>query len=109
MREDLNWWINEATHHNGRAMEIPQWDLVLESDASKMGWGACSQGISAGGPWTAEEQKHSINYLELLAAFLGLYVCVIQEENCNSSASRPCDSNRIPQQDGEAPLNTVSK
>lgn len=24
---DLNWWVNEANHYNGRSMEIHQWDL----------------------------------------------------------------------------------
>ena len=72
MVEDLNWWIREANNHNGRVMEIPRWDLVIESDASKKGWGACIQGTATGGSWTVEEQERSINYLELLAAFLGL-------------------------------------
>lgn len=72
MKKDLDWWISSVTNHNGRVMEIPQWHLVIESDASKRGWGACSQGTSTGGPWTEKEQLHSINYLKLLAAFLGL-------------------------------------
>ena len=76
MREDLNWWIHEANRHNGRAMEIPQWDVVIESDASKRGWGACLEETSTGGLWTEQEQQHSINYLELLASFLGLQTFV---------------------------------
>ena len=52
--------------------EIPQWDIVIEFHPSKRGWGACFQETTMGGPWTVEEQELSINYLELLAAFLGL-------------------------------------
>ena len=72
MRTELQWWAEEACHHNGRPLKISQWNVCIESDASKMGWGAFSQGKSAGGPWTAEEKEHNINYLELLAAFLAL-------------------------------------
>ena len=50
--------------------EIPQWDIVIESDASKRGWGAHCQETSTGGAWMREESQHSINYLELMAAFL---------------------------------------
>ena len=72
MLQDLEWWINSAASFNGRPLQIPNWDLTIESDASLKGWGASSQGRSTGGPWTAEESKQHINYLELLAAFLAL-------------------------------------
>ena len=39
MRLDLSWWITSLSQHNGRAVEITQWNLTIESDASKMGWG----------------------------------------------------------------------
>lgn len=72
MRMELQWWSGESCHHNGRPLRIKQWDMTIESDASKMGWGAFSQEKSTGGPWTPQEKLHSINYLELLAAFLAL-------------------------------------
>lgn len=78
---DLNQWMNDANRYNGRAIEIPQWDLIIESDAPKMGWRVWSQGTSTGGPWTGEEQQHSINYLELLAAFLGLQTFVASKKD----------------------------
>ena len=70
--QDLQWWVDSAANFNGRPLQIPKWDRVIESDASLRGWGASSQGRSTGGPWTVDERRHHINYLELLAAFLAL-------------------------------------
>ena len=51
---------------------VPQPVLVIESDASQLGWGARCMKASMGGHWSVEESTHHINYLELLAAFLAL-------------------------------------
>ena len=72
MKADLGWWQTKVARHNGRTLQITQWDLTIESDASMRGWGASCQGTTTGGPWTAGEKMNSINYLELLAAFLAL-------------------------------------
>ena len=72
MESDLRWWLNNSCQHNGRPLQIVQWDLTIESDASKKGWGASCQGVNTGGPWSVQERTHHINYLELLAAFLAL-------------------------------------
>ena len=40
--------------------------------ASNLGWGATSQGIRAGGPWSRTESKMHINCLEALAASLAV-------------------------------------
>ena len=72
VRSDLYWWTEQVNSFNGRPLQIPSWDLTLEADASMMGWGAYCQGQRAGGPWTAQERSHHINYLELTAAFLAL-------------------------------------
>ena len=72
MKMDLSWWIEEAAKHNGRTIQITHWDLTIETDASKLGWGAFCQGVRTGGSWTPLEKRRHINYLELLAAFLAL-------------------------------------
>lgn len=71
-RPDLHWWVTCPNHYNGRLLQITQWELDVESDASQKGWGASCQGISSGDPWTDQEKTHHINYLKLLAAFLVL-------------------------------------
>ena len=41
------------------------WDLSIESDASRIGWGAICQGNATGGRWMAQERAHQIIYLGL--------------------------------------------
>jgi len=71
METDLIWCI-EAGKYNGRPLQITHWDLTIETDASKSGWGAFCQGVTTGGPWIPLEKQRHINYLELFAAFLAL-------------------------------------
>jgi len=56
----------------GAKILSPTSSLVLESDASNMGWGATNGKDRTGGQWSLEETTHHINYLELLAIFLAL-------------------------------------
>ena len=44
--------------------------LMIQTDASKLGWGAVYHLFLTGGPWTYRESQFNINYLKLLAAFL---------------------------------------
>ena len=73
-REELDWWLHSLSQHNGSSLQISQWDLTIETDASTQGWGASCQGVNTGGPWTRREKENHINYLELFAAFLALQV-----------------------------------
>lgn len=68
---DISWWINnidcafkEAGHGNP--------DILITTDASRMGWGAVLNGQSIGGQWSIPETRFHINYLEMLAVFLAL-------------------------------------
>ena len=71
-QEDLEWWSNQAAKSCITPIppRIPA--LVIESDASNMGWGAACQNERTKGLWSRKEALHHINYLELLAAFLAL-------------------------------------
>lgn len=42
------------------------------TDSSLTGWGAACDGEITRGHWSADENQQHINYLELLAAFMGL-------------------------------------
>ena len=68
---ELEWWIaNVMTAKNVLTREQPSCELT--TDASNEGWGAVYGTRSTGGLWASDEKRHHINYLELLAVFLGL-------------------------------------
>ena len=69
---DLQWWstLDKQTAESPICPLQPV--LVIESDASQLGWGARCMKTSTGGRWSTQEAIHHINYLELLAAFLAL-------------------------------------
>ena len=68
---DLQWWIsnNETA---SKPVLTSQPDIVIQSDASQSGWGACCDNKQAGGPWGQAESQAHINVLETTAAFLAL-------------------------------------
>ena len=72
-KEELVWWDTEIVKWNGRTILAQEPQMVIESDASKLGWG---QVISTGGPWSAQKKSQHINCLELLAATLALQTFV---------------------------------
>ena len=43
-REEIQWWLVHLEAWNGRAILSSPPDLVIENDASKLGWGAACQG-----------------------------------------------------------------
>ncbi|KAJ1131858.1 hypothetical protein NDU88_010190, partial [Pleurodeles waltl] len=63
----LQWWLDHMAAWNGRAIFRSRQDAILESDASKWGWGACCGTVSTGGRWSRDERDLHINCLELLA------------------------------------------
>ena len=71
-RWDLAWWARSLEQWNGRKMRAMEPQIVIETDASCMGWGAFCQGESTGGCWSNEERQLHINVLELLAVWYGL-------------------------------------
>ena len=71
---DLKWWA-ENIEHESRNITTPKPDLIIETDASDTGWGACVKGKnsqSTGGHWSKLESLEHINYRELLAAWFGI-------------------------------------
>ena len=101
---DLQWWVEQSQIHNGRPLQIMQWDLTIESDASLTGWGASCLGRSTGGPWSQEERTRHINYLELKAAFLALKTFVPSQRTPPDGQHH---SDCLPESHGRHPLSTT--
>lgn len=71
-RHELIWWLNNIDFVNGKRCCPKDPDLLICSDASLSGWGACCDDVNTRGPWTSSESDYHINQLELLAAFYAL-------------------------------------
>lgn len=74
-KSELKWWItNLGSAFSPIVKDKPS--LELRTDASGAGWGATNLTSSTGGRWSTEDimqaQSSGINYLEILAAGLGL-------------------------------------
>ena len=80
--EELEWWRDQAQLWNSHSLKAPKQILLIQTDASRTGWGAvCNGGRSTGGPWSIQETQYHINYLELLAIFLALHTFVKNEQD----------------------------
>ena len=67
---ELRWWTRMLRDWNGRPILPPTPDLIIETDASLLGWGAASAQGSTGGFWSEEERACHINALELMGGAL---------------------------------------
>jgi len=79
--QDLQWWMNHLRMGNGRDIVQPAPDMVIETNASLMGWGAVCEGVRTGGLWSIQERRHHINVLELKAGMLTVQVFVKNKQN----------------------------
>ena len=72
-KEDRQWWIQNLKICNGRYLIHSHSQVLIQTDASRKGWGAVCQGMSTGeGKRSKEEQLLHINVLELKAVKLAL-------------------------------------
>lgn len=83
VRRELSWWLDHMEAWNGRAIFGCDPDLVIESDASKSGWGARCWDSSSGGKWSADEGQLHINCLELMAGSFAIKCWTKEKVSCN--------------------------
>ena len=57
IREELKWWDNHMVKWNGKSLLSKEIDMIIDSDASLMGWGAVCQNQRTGGPWSQSESQ----------------------------------------------------
>ena len=96
-RKDLTWWSEQASQRNGAPILQATPVLVIESDASNMGWGATNGHEQTGWLWSVEEAAHHINYLELMGTE---NVCQGSESVHSPVQVRQCNSSDIPESQG---------
>lgn len=80
---DLKWWYEAVIRNRGSKIKTDCYCLEIFSDASTTGWGAACGSDKASGLWSIREQQNHINYLEILAAFLGLRTFAKDKRNCD--------------------------
>ena len=70
-KSDIQWWIDSIfVAYNPVNHGDPH--IIMTTDASLSGWGACLDGMTTGGRWNSDEATHDINYLEMLAVLFAL-------------------------------------
>ena len=70
-RVEVKWWLDNVDTAYNIIGHSPM-NFTVYSDTSLKGWGAALNGVSSGGPWSSEESRRHINYLELYTAFFTL-------------------------------------
>ena len=70
--DNLIWWRDHIQDNCSAPILGRNASVIIESDASKIGWGAVCQGVRTGGKWTATEAELHINVLEMKAAWLAM-------------------------------------
>lgn len=77
---NLRWWKDLLQNNCSTPILKPNASVVIESDASMLGWGAVCQEVRTGGKWTALESQLHINVLELKAALLAIQ-CFLKDKS----------------------------
>jgi ribonuclease HI len=67
----MTWWVKNI-HNQYRVLNRNNPQVVLQTDASLLGWGAVMNDSKTGGRWNYDEKENHINYLELLAVCYAL-------------------------------------
>ncbi|CAG9128656.1 unnamed protein product [Plutella xylostella] len=80
---DLQWWEQNIMSNSNYMRRDQQFALQINTDASRTGWGAFCDGRRANGGWKDDELLFHINYLELLAIFMGLKSFANAHSNCS--------------------------
>ncbi|KAI8437968.1 hypothetical protein MSG28_010630 [Choristoneura fumiferana] len=79
--DDLIWWSNNISFSSNQ-MRVLHYDKVIYTDACTTGWGAVCGKERVNGHWKDSERGFHINYLELLAIYLGLKTLAKNLNNC---------------------------
>ncbi|KAK3099298.1 hypothetical protein FSP39_002298 [Pinctada imbricata] len=82
-KQEIKWWLAHLESFNGKTILTPVPEMVIETDASKQGWGAYYNNTTIGGLWSIEEQQKHINALELMAGMFAIKAFAKGKSNLN--------------------------
>ena len=68
---DIQWWI-ENIDKAFKPIFKTSYSIVMQTDASNIGWGGNLNGVRTGGQWSKNEKMLHINQKELMAVWLSL-------------------------------------
>lgn len=71
MKQDLKWW-SDNIYTQKRKFNRGNPQVIIQTDASKLGWGAVLNEQKIGSRWSNDEKDNHINCLELLAVYYAL-------------------------------------
>lgn len=103
MKEDLKWWTNHLNESNGKNIVqlIDQKSIIIQTDASKLGWRAVCQDLRIWGTWSENESQYHINILELLAIIHAVKSFLKQKiKSSCANSNRQQNSNDLCEQNG---------
>jgi hypothetical protein len=81
IKPDLTWWML-ALDKSVHPIRDDVYCKEIFSDASTKGWGISCGSDTASGLWSISERQYHINFLELLAAFVGLKIFAKDLSHC---------------------------
>ena len=85
----LSLYLKYLQEWNGKPIVMTDLDMVIETDASLLGWGARCTDIQTSGLWSDEERMMHINCLELLAGALAVNTLAKSSKDDNTTAVSP--------------------
>ena len=77
-RADLRWWSDASRLRRWTPVRPPKPHVVIHTDASTHGWGACFNNQTVRGLWSTASRPTHINLLEMRAVRLTLQRCAAQ-------------------------------
>ena len=86
-RQELKMWLTNLEMWHGRAMVMSRPSLIIQTDASLLGWGTVclNTGKEANGLWSKKENMLHINVLELMTAWFAIQTLVNVTSGCSFS------------------------
>ena len=93
VRQDLLWWTAEDNLLQGVPLSLPPPEMLLFTDASKEGWGAHLQELTASGMWSPREKELHINLLEMKAVLMACHA--FQERLMHHSVGLMSDNTTV--------------